>query len=86
MTGRNVMVIAVLAAVVVASTAVFVTLPRDENKGSPDPYIPGHDIPDLEPNYPEGVSLNPETGALSYVSEVTWSVTDELAAYMDRNQ
>ena len=78
------MVIAVLAAVVVASTAVFVTLPRDENKGSPDPYIPGHDIPDLEPNYPEGVSLNPETGALSYVSGVTWSVTDELAAYMDR--
>lgn len=76
------MVIAVLAAVVIASVAVFASLSPNENKGSPDPYIP--DIPDLEPDYPEGVSFDPESGTLSYVGEVTWSVTDELVAYSDK--
>ena len=75
-------IIAILAAVVVASAAVFASLSPDENKGSPDPYIP--DIPDLEPDYPEGVSFDPESGTLSYVEEVTWSVTDELVAYLDK--
>ena len=84
MTGRNVIVIAVLATVVVASAAVSISLFQNDNKGSPDPDIPAPDIPDLEPDYPEGVSFDPGTGTLSYVEEVTWSVTDELAAYVDR--
>ena len=78
-------IIAILAAVVIASAAVLVTMSPNEKTepSSPDtPEVP--DVPDPEPVYPKGISFDPETGTLSHEDEVTWYITDELVAYVDK--
>ncbi|MBO4357407.1 MAG: hypothetical protein J5813_04480, partial [Candidatus Methanomethylophilaceae archaeon] len=87
MMGKNVIIIAILAAVVIASAAVLVTMSPNENVEPPSPEVPDvpdPEIPDPEPVYPKGISFDPETGTLSHEDEVTWYITDELVAYVDK--
>ena len=87
MMGKNVIIIAILAAVVIASAAVLVIMSPNEKTepSSPDtPDVPDPEIPDPEPVYPKGISFDPETGTLSHEDEVTWYITDELVAYVDK--
>lgn len=82
MTGTNAMFIAILAIVVVVSAAVFITISSNDKVGPLSPDIPV--VPDPEPEYPKGVSFDPDKGTLSYEDEVTWYITDELVAYVDK--
>ena len=88
MTGKSVMIIAIIAVAVVASAVMMITAFPDERTEPLCPNVPdGPDpvIPDPEPVYPVGISFDPETGTLSNEDEVTWFITDELVAFVDKN-
>ena len=88
MTGKTVMITAIIAVAVVASAVMMITAFPDERTEPLCPNVPdGSDpvIPDPEPIYPVGISFDPETGTLSNEDEVTWFITDELVAFVDKN-
>jgi len=89
MTGK-VMLIAAILAVAVALSAVGMFLSNQHSDNvqpasldDVDPDVPVPVIP--EPQYPEGISFDPDTKTLSSEMPVTWQITDELVAYVDKH-
>ena len=81
------MITAIIAVAVIASAVMMITAFHNERTEPLSPGFPddqGPAIPDSEPVYPEGISFDPDTGTLSNEDEVTWSITDELVAFVDR--
>ncbi len=89
MTGKVMLIAAVLAVAIAASAAgVFFLNQHSDDVPPADPADTEPDIPVPvvpEPQYPEGISYDPDTKTLSSEMSVTWEITDELAAFVDKH-
>lgn len=89
MTGKVMLIAAILAvAVAVSAVGMFLSNQHSDNvqPAGPDDVDPDVPVPVIpEPQYPEGISFDPDTKTLSSEMPVTWQITDELVAYVDKH-
>ncbi len=73
---RLIVLEALLLAILAAAIIVLVGPFEDPDDGGDD------DPEDVPPVYPEGFTVDPEVGRITYVSETSWHIMDLMAPYM----